>query len=423
MTVTPAKTVAEKIVARASGQASVMHNQIVEVRPDFVYSHDYAIFAIEAFEKMGAKTVVSPERIAICLDHGFPVNTARDGNNHMCIRAFAKKHTFLEFFEGGTGIAHQVMMEKGLVLPGDLVLASDSHTPSGGAIGALAIGTGESEMGFLWATGKLWLKVPESIRVVLEGKLQPGVYAKDAMLSLVNKMGILGGAYRVLEFQGPGVRTLSVSERFTFCNMTAEVGAKSGIFPHDNITESFVSGRARRKYTPMHSDPYAQYVSEIRHDLSIIEPMIALPGREDRGVPVTEAAGRKIHQIFLGSCTNARTDDLAIAANILRGRHVHSDVRLLVVPASREVGLQIARNGDLATLIEAGATLLPSGCAVCAGAHQGVLGDGEVCLSTSNRNMPGRMGNKNAEIMLCSPATAAASAITGVVTDARKVPQ
>ena len=415
-----AQTTAEKILARASGRGFVVPNEIIEVTPDFSYSHDYAVFAIDAFEQMGAANVVAPERNAICLDHGFPVNTARDANNHVRIREFAKKHKFLAFFEGGTGIAHQVMMEKGFVVPGALVLASDSHTPSGGALGALAIGTGETELGFVWATGRTWLKVPETIRVVLAGKLAPGAAAKDVVLTIVKQLGVLGAGYKVIEYQGPAVNSLSVSEhRFTFCNMSAEVGAKSGIFPADEVTEAFVHGRARFPYAGVRSDPDAVYASEIRLDLAQIEPMVVLPGREDRGVPVREAAGRKINQVFLGSCTNARVDDLAIAAAILRNRRVHPDVRLLVVPASRAVAVESARNGDLATLLEAGATLMPSGCAVCAGAHQGVLGDGEVCLSTSNRNMPGRMGNKNAEIMLCSPATAAASAVAGFLTDAR----
>jgi methanogen homoaconitase large subunit len=414
-----AQTTAEKILARASGRDFVVPNEIVEVSPDFCYSHDYAVFAIDAFEQMGATSVVRPERNVICLDHGFPVNNARDANNHVRIREFVKKQKFLAFFEGGTGIAHQVMMERGFIVPGTLVLASDSHTPSGGALGALAIGTGESELGFVWATGRTWLKVPPTIRVVMTGALTRGVAAKDVVLTIVKQLGVLGAGYKVIEYQGDAVSSFSVSERFTFCNMSAEVGAKSGIFPSDDVTEAFVNGRAQFSYTGVRSDPDANYAGEIKLHLAQIEPMVALPGREDRGVAVSEAAGKKINQVFIGSCTNARVDDLAIAASILRNRRVHPDVRLLVVPASRAVGIESARNGDLATLLEAGATLMPSGCAVCAGAHQGVLGDGEVCLSTSNRNMPGRMGNKNAEIMLCSPATAAASAVAGCLTDAR----
>jgi len=413
------QTVAEKVLARASGRDNVMPGELLEVRPDFTYSHDYAVFAIDAFEQMGARSVVAPDRNAIGLDHGFPVNNARDANNHARVRRFAKQHKFCAFFEGGTGIAHQVMMEKGLVLPGALVLASDSHTPSGGAVGALAIGIGETELGFIWATGRTWLKVPDTIRVNLTGSLPRGVAAKDAMLTLIGRLGVLGASYKAIEYQGAAVPLLSVSERFTFCNMSAEVGAKAGFFPADEVTEAFVRGRARFPYDPVRSDADAVYSEQVALDLSALEPMVVLPGREDQAIPVTEAAGKRIDQVFIGSCTNARADDLAIAARILRNRRVHPDVRLLVVPASRTVELESSRNGDLAILLEAGATLLPSGCAVCAGAHQGVLADGEVCLSTSNRNMPGRMGNKKAEIMLCSPATAAASAAAGVVTDAR----
>jgi homoaconitase/3-isopropylmalate dehydratase large subunit len=313
------------------------------------------------------------------------------------------------------------MVERGFVTPGALVAAHDSHTPSGGAVGALAIGTGEAEIGFVWATGRLWLKVPHSVRVTLDGRLAAGVYAKDLMLEIVRRLGVLGALYQVLEYHGPAAATLSISERFTLCNMSAEIGAKGGLFPCDAVTAAFMHGRAQYPFEPVLPDAGAVYATEHRIDLGALEPLVALPGREDRGVPVREAAGTRVHQVFIGSCTNARADDLAIAAAILRGRQVHPGTRLMVVPASRDVMAETARNGDLAALIEAGATVMPSGCAVCAGVHQGVLGDGELCLSTSNRNMPGRMGNPAAEIMLCSPATAAASALAGVVTDPREV--
>jgi methanogen homoaconitase large subunit len=413
------QTIAEKILARAGGVADAAPGEIVEAQPDFSYAHDYAIFAIDAFKEMGATAVKRPERIAVCLDHAVPADNARDANNQASIRRFARGHGFAEFFEGGTGISHQVMLEHGYVLPGTLVVANDSHTPSGGAAGALAVGIGETEMGFLWATGRIWLKVPESVLVILDGRFAAGVYAKDLMLQLLSEAGIAGAQYQVLEFAGPAVSGLTMSERFTLANLSAELGAKGGIFASDGVTEAFVRGRARYAYAPVQADSDAQYERQIKVELSTIQPMVTLPGREDRGIPVSEAAGRQVNQIFIGSCTNARADDLAIAARILRGRRVHPGVRLLVVPASKQVMLHTAQNGDLAALIEAGATLMPSGCAVCAGAHQGVLADGEVCLSTSNRNMPGRMGNRNAEILLCSPATAAASAVTGMVTDAR----
>lgn len=415
-----ALTLAQKILARTAGIAAPHVGEIIEVRPDFSYSHDFAVYVIDAFERMGARKVVRPDRVAICLDHVIPANNRRDANNHARIRAFARDQGLGHFFDAGTGIAHQVMFENGLVAPGSLVIASDSHTPSGGALGALALGVGETELGFAWATGFIWIKVPASIRISLEGRFQPGVYAKDMMLHLIAELGVLGAVYEVLEYGGPAASALSASERFTLCNMSAELGAKTGIFPHDQVTADFLDRRARFDYEPLQPDPDAVYSRELTVDLGTLEPMIALPGREDRGVPVTEAAGRTVQQVFIGSCTNARTDDLAIAARILRGRQVHSGVRLIVVPASRAVMAETAQNGDLAALLEAGATFMPSGCAVCAGTHQGVLADGELCLSTSNRNAPGRMGNRKAEIALCSPATAAASAIAGEVADARE---
>ncbi|MGE4218718.1 MAG: aconitase/3-isopropylmalate dehydratase large subunit family protein [Alphaproteobacteria bacterium] len=414
-------TIAEKILARTGGVADPVPGQIVEVVPDFAYAHDFAAMAVEAWRKIGATRVVAPERSVICFDHAVPADNQRDANRQAMVRAFAKEHGLLAFYEGGTGIAHQVMFEKGYIVPGALAVACDSHTPSGGALGALCIATGETEIGFLWATGRLWLKVPRTIQVVLTGRLRPGVHAKDMMLHLIARLGVLGALYEVLEYRGPGAATLSPSERFTICNMSAELSAKTGLFPYDRRTAAFLRGRARFPFTPVKSDPRADFSRVVELDLSAVEPMVALPGREDRGVPVGEAAGRRVHQIFIGSCTNARADDLAIAANILRGRQVHPDVRLLVVPASRQVAIEASRKGDLADLMAAGATIMPSGCAVCAGIHHGVLADGEVCLSTSNRNMAGRMGNPDAEIMLCSPATAAASALTGTVTDARTV--
>ncbi len=416
----PGLTLAQKILARTSGVAHPRPGQVVEAMPDFSYSHDFAVYAIDAFERMGATRVLRPDRVAICLDHIVPADNVRDANNHARIRAFAKAQRLRHFFDGGTGISHQVMFERGLVVPGSLVVASDSHAPSGGALGALALGVGETELGFAWATGRLWVKVPDTVRISLDGALPPGVHAKDLMLHMVARLGVLGAVYEVLEYAGPAAPSLSPSERFTLCNMSAELGAKTGVFPFDATTAEFLRGRAQFDFEPVQSDADAAYARELTVDLAALGPMVALPGREDRGVPVGEAAGRTVHQVFIGSCTNARADDLAIAAGILRGRRVHEDVRLIVVPASRAVMAEAARTGDLEALLEAGATFMPSGCAVCAGVHQGVLADGELCLSTSNRNAPGRMGNRKAEIALCSPATAAASAVTGVVTDARE---
>lgn len=415
------RTLAQKVLERASGRSGLIPGEIVEATPDFMYSHDYAAWAIEAFEKMGATEVLRSDRIAVCFDHGIPANTSRDANSLKRVREFVRKHRFAQFYEAGTGVAHQVMVEQGYIVPGSLSVCNDSHACSGGSVGALAVAIGETEMGFLWAIGKIWFRVPATRRMTLTGRLPAGVYAKDLILEIARQLGVLGGLYEILEYHGDGAASLSVSERFTLCNMATEVGAKGGVFPFDQVTEAFVRPRAKFPFEPVLSDPDAQYVAEMHIDLSRLTPMIALPGREDSGVPITEVTGQAIDQVFLGSCTNARADDLQIAARILKGKKVHPDTRLLVTPASRQVELDALRSGDLEILIEAGATVLPSGCAVCAGTHQGVVGDGERCLSTSNRNMPGRMGNNKSEIYLCSPATAAASAVTGRITDPRHV--
>ena len=415
------RTLAQKVLERTSGRANLEPGVIVEARPDFSYSHDYAVWAIDAFEKMGATRVQRPERIAICFDHGIPPNSAKDANSLKRVRDFARAHSFGHFYEAGTGIAHQVMMEKGLIVPGSLSVCSDSHACSGGSVGALALAIGETELGFLWAVDTLWFRVPATRKMVLSGRLPDGVYAKDLMLVIAQRLGVLGALYEVLEYHGDGAAALSVSERFTLCNMATEVGAKGGVFPFDAVTAQFMQGRAQFSFEPVLPDADARYCAEMRFDLDALEPMVALPGREDSGVAVSEVAGQHIDQVFIGSCTNARADDLEIAARILKGKKVHPGIRLLVTPASRQVGLDALRSGDLETLVEAGATVLPAGCAVCAGTHQGVIGDGERCLSTSNRNMPGRMGNKNSEIFLCSPATAAASALAGCIADPRRV--
>ncbi len=412
-------TFVEKVLSRCSGTAA-RAGQIVEVRPDFSYSHDYASFAIDAFREMGARAVVNPGRVCICLDHGVPANNAKDANNHKKVRDFAADMDLARFYEAGTGIAHQVMLEQGWILPGALCVANDSHTCSGGGVGALALATGETEIGFLWATGRIWFKVPTTIRIELVGEFGTGVYAKDLMLYLIRELGVLGALYEFMEFHGPAAARLSISERFTLCNMSAEVGAKGAVFPADEITQAYVGNRGRYGWDAVQPGPRADYSRVLTIDLGDVPPMVTLPGMEDRGEPVDAVAGQPIDQVFIGSCTNARADDLAIVARILHGRQVDPKIRLLVVPASREVLLQAAQAGDMGTIIAAGATVMPSGCAVCAGGHQGVLADGERCLSTSNRNMPGRMGNKNAEILLCSPATAAASALEGCIADPRR---
>jgi homoaconitate hydratase family protein len=413
------KTISEKILSRCSENQSAVAGDIVMARPDFIYVHDYASFVIDAFEKMGFNTVQMADRIAVCFDHVTPANTAHEANSMKRVREFAKKHSFAGFYDVGAGIGHQVMVEEGWIVPGSLNIAIDSHAPSCGSVGSFSVGIGETEMGYAWGTSRVWLRVPKTIRIELRGALRSGVYAKDLILSLIGQLGILGGLNMAIEFAGEGATRLSLSERFTVCNMTAELGAKTGYFPFDETTAQFVNGRTRFKFAPVHSDEDAVFAKSMSVDLAALEPVVALPGREDKTAKVRDLAGTKIDQIFFGSCANARIDDFKIGAEMLRGRKVNPAVRLLVVPASRAVAVEASRQGYLQTFMEAGAIVLSSGCAVCAGAHQGVLADGEVCLSTSNRNGAGRMGNPKADIILCSPATAIASAIAGMIADPR----
>lgn len=415
------KTFAEKILSLKSGLGDVSPGQIVEVRPDMTMSHDFAANVIRSFRAMGAGRVWDAERVFICLDHRVPPDSVVEANNHQLIRLFCREQGVRAFFDAGTGISHQVMVEKGYALPGEVVVGTDSHACSYGAVSAFATGIGETEMAFVWATGRLWLRVPATIRIELEGGWSRGVFAKDVMLALLARLGADGAGYRALEFHGSTASAMTISERFTLANMAVEMGAKIGFFPFDATTERYLAGRAQHPYFPIYPDPDARYEQVVRLAVEQVEPMVALPGSEDRGVPVSQVRGLAIHQAFLGSCTNARADDLAIAARILKGRQVHPNVRLLVVPASRAEGVAAMRNGDLAILAEAGATILPSGCAVCFGGHQGVLADGERCISSSNRNSPGRMGNRTAEIYLASPATVAAAAVAGEIVDPREL--
>jgi homoaconitate hydratase family protein len=414
------ETFAEKILAKKSGQSRVVPGQIIEISPDLSYSHDYAVLVIKAFNDMGASNVWDPSKIAICLDHGIPANTAKEANDHKLVRRFAAEQGIERFYEAGVGIVHQVMVEKGLVLPGTVVVGSDSHTVSCGVVGAFATGIGESDTVFLWATGRLWLRVPASVKVTLTGILQPGVYAKDVVLELLRQVKGDGFIYKSVEFSGELIENLPISQRFVFSNMTCELGGKCGIIVCDRTTREYLEERTTVDYEPIYPDADANYDQEIVIGASTVSPMIALPGDVDRGVPIEMAVGTKIDQAFLGSCTNARVDDLEVAATVLRGRKVHARVRFLVVPASAQEGLEAMRRGYMEIFQEAGAIILPSGCAVCHGGHQGVLADGDKCISSSNRNFPGRMGNPKAEIFLASPAAVAAAAVAGEIADPRE---
>ncbi|HDI10823.1 MAG TPA: 3-isopropylmalate dehydratase large subunit [Candidatus Acetothermia bacterium] len=414
------KTFAEKVLARKAGLSEVAPGQIVEAAPDLGMSHDNTAAILKIFGKLGLERIRNPERFVVILDHVVPAAQVQYAENHKEIREFVRTQG-IRFYDVGRGICHQVVVEEGLARPGWLILGADSHTTTYGALGAFAAGIGRSEMAALWATSKLWLKVPATIRIELTGKLPELVTAKDVILYLIGKLGADGALYRSVEFTGPLVERMSISERLVLCNMVAEMGAKNGYVAPDEATFSYLRERGVAEYEPIYPDPDAEYERVLRFDLSDLEPQVARPHTVDNVVPISEVEGTRVDQVLIGTCTNGRIEDLRLAAEVMGGRPVAEGTRLLILPASREVWVQAAREGLLERFATAGALVLNPGCGPCLGAHQGVLAPGEVCLSTSNRNFKGRMGSPEAEIYLASPAVAAATAVTGVITDPRKL--
>jgi 3-isopropylmalate/(R)-2-methylmalate dehydratase large subunit len=411
-------TFAEKVLAAKSGRSSVSAGDIVRVSPDRLMSVSASnVIPIRYFQQLGVSRVWDPERIVLILDHEVPPNDPAHAEAHAEVRKFVAEQGIRRFFDVGEGICHQLMIENGLALPGELVLGKDSHTVTYGAVGAFATPVDATEMACLWATGETWLKVPRSVKVELSGELQPGVSAKDVILHLIGRMGCDGATYMSVEFLGPSAADLSVEERMTVSNMTIEMGAKNGVFPADAVTDGYLS-RLNLKYSSVHPDPDASYAREEPVNMSALVPQIACPHQVDNVQPVSEKAGLPVQQVFLGSCTNGRLSDLEVAAQILQGRSVSSGVRLLVAPASRQVLLDAIDAGIIQTLVRSGAIILTPGCGPCFG-YTGNLAGGERCISTSNRNFKGRMGNPASEIYLGSPATAAASAIEGKIADPR----
>jgi len=412
------RTLTEKVLGRNAGR-EVRAGDVVSVSPDFILSHDNSAAIIQEFRKLGVKKVKAPAKIVIVLDHIVPAADEKYAQNHKTIREFVAEQGIPNFFDINAGICHQVLPEQGFAVPGAVIVGSDSHTPSYGALGAFATGIGRTETACAWATGEIWLRVPETMRIDLSGRLGPGVSAKDLSLKLIGDHGAEMANYRAVEFAGPAAGDLSVGARLTLANMSAEMGAKNGYFAPDDKALKWLVGRARGPFEALASDPDARYDSVIACDLGALEPQVALPHSVDNVKPVTAVAGKPVDQVLIGTCTNGRLEDLEAAAAILKGRRVHKSVRVLVLPASWEVYREALRSGALAALVDAGCVILNSGCGPCLGAHEGLLAAGEVCLSTSNRNFRGRMGHRDSEIYLASPATAAASAVFGRITDPR----
>ncbi|HEX9933923.1 MAG TPA: 3-isopropylmalate dehydratase large subunit [bacterium] len=415
MTKKKPQTVAQKILARKSCKPDVSSGEIVEAEPDAVMSHDNAALVIKQFREIGVERVWNREKIVIVLDHRIPAESVKTANAHKAIREFVREQSLTHFYDMGEGICHQVVLEKGHALPGELVLGTDSHTTSYGAVGAFSTGIGATEMAAVWATGKLWLKVPETIRVVLNGKLRPGVYAKDAILHVIGRMGAEGANYRSIEFTGDATAGFSVSERITMANCAMEMGAKCAFFKADDVVDCYVRSVTKRPTAPVFADPDAEYTQTVDCNIGILEPQLACPHQVDRVQPVSRWLGKPIHQAFLGSCTNGRLDDMEIAAGFLRGKKIHPGVRMIVIPASRSIFRDMVQRGFLDIFLNAGCVVLHPGCGPCLGAHQGLLADGETCLASSNRNFQGRMGSSKAEIFLASPAVVAVSALNGSI--------
>lgn len=414
------KTFAEKILALKSGKDSVVAGEIVTVSPDIVMSHDNTAAISKKFKQIGVEKVKHPEKVVIPLDHCVPAATEKYAANHKEIREFVQEQKIKNFYDINTGVCHQVLPEKGHILPGTLVLGADSHTTTYGAFGTFAAGIGRSEVASIWATDKIWLRVPETIKINIEGEIPPGIYPKDIILYIIGDLGADGALYKAVEFSGNVVKNMDIGGRMTLCNMTVEMGAKIGYVEPDKKTIQWLTPRTNKKYEIIKSDLNAKFEKIIDYDISKLEPQIACPHTVDNVKPVSEVTGTKINQALIGTCTNGRIEDLKITSEILGDKKISDRVRLLIFPASMEVFAQAMELGIIQKLVKSGAVIMNPGCGPCLGAHEGALAPGEVCLSTANRNFKGRMGCKEAEIYLASPATVAISSLYGEITDVRR---
>ncbi len=411
-------TISEKIFSRASGE-QVKADEFVIADVDYAMAHDgTSILAVKSFRDMGVEKVWNPERIVIPFDHLAPANTETTASLQNDIRNWIHDQQIEHFYEIGDGVCHQVLPENGFAMPGKLLVGADSHTCTYGAFGSFATGVGATDMAEIFASGKLWFKVPESIKIKVDGTLKNHVYAKDLTLYIIGKMGSAGATYKAVEFYGGVIENLSMSGRMTLCNMAIEMGAKTGIVPPDNKTFEYLKNRAVEDYEPVYSDEDAIYSEEYHINADELEPQVAKPHSVDNVANVTDVSGTKVDQVFIGTCTNGRLEDLEVAAEILKGKKV--SVRTIIVPASRSTMIEAVNNGTAEILLDAGATFGTPGCGPCLGGHMGVISEDEVCVSTANRNFKGRMG-KGGDIYLTSPATAAASALTGKITDPRDI--
>lgn len=424
-------TLVEKILARATGQTAVRVGDVVEPRVDLAMSHENGALVLNQFQEIYQGTsleakVWDPNKIAIIFDHRVPAESSKTATNQKKVRDFVGKQGIGKFHDirgDEGGICHQILPENGYVQPGMVVVGTDSHTTSHGALGAFAFGIGATEMASVWALGRILnVEVPGTIKVEVRGDFQPYVLPKDLILHLIGRISAQGANFKVIEFHGPAIEKMSTSGRLTICNMAVEAGATAGIVPADTETVRYLNDEAgvKGRIEILQPDIDAVYDQVIQIDASVLDPQLACPHTVDNVKPIQEVIGKQVNQIVIGSCTNGRLDDIRIAARILEGKKVARNVRMLVFPASARIYRQALQEGYLLSLMDAGAVVMNSGCGPCLGVHQGALADGDVALATTNRNFKGRMGNPAAEVYLCSPAVAAASALTGKITDPRK---
>ncbi|MBS7650067.1 3-isopropylmalate dehydratase large subunit [Candidatus Bathyarchaeota archaeon] len=409
----------EKILARASGKKEVTPGEIVEANIDMAMIHDLTgPLTLDSFKKIGASKVWDPKRIVIIFDHLIPASTIRAATHQKNLREFAREQGIRSLYDiGQGGVCHQVFHERGYARPGELIVGADSHTCTYGALGAFATGIGSTEMAAVFTTGKMWFKVPKAIKICVRGKLRKYTTPKDLILKIIGDLGEGGAIYKGLEFTGQTFKEMSIDGRLTVCNMVVEAGAKAGIVPPDNKTIAYVRARTRGTFKPVLSDEGARYEDVLEYDVSSLQPLVACPPTVDNVRPASELQNVIIDQVFIGSCTNGRIEDLRLAASILKGRRISEGVRMIISPASQEIYKECLREGLLRIFTEAGAVVTNATCGPCLGGHMGLLAPGEVCISTSNRNFVGRMGSPQSKVYLANPATAAASGVTGHITD------
>jgi len=417
--------ITEKILASASRKSSVSPGDIVDANVDMLMVHDLTgPLAVEAFKKIGLKKIWNNQKAVVVLDHQVPAESVKAAELHKMMRLFAKEQNIHIYDVGKGGICHQVMTEKGHVLPGTVIVGADSHTCTYGAFGAFATGIGSTEAAGVFATGKIWLKVPEATKINATGEFKKYVTPKDLILHLIGKIGADGATYKSIEFCGPIIQEMSMAGRMTLCNMTVEMGAKNGIVEPDETTKRFLEGRTEKTlklFESLESDPDATYEKIIDVNVSGLGSQVACPSSVDNVKPVSELGNVQVDQAFIGSCTNGRIEDLRLAGEILKGKKVKDGVRALVIPASKETYAQALKEGLIEIFTDADALVCGSTCGPCLGGHIGLLAQGETCVSTSNRNFIGRMGSTEANVYLASPATVAASALTGRITDPREL--